>query len=711
MAKKKPVEVDTLTQVQRDVRSALEYVRSGYWDTWDDCWGLYNNEPISNMVGYYGTANSFDPMVFSTVETILANVYGSKPKFNFTPTMKEQAKDTKILNALANSYWERDDMSQKMVPFGREVEITGNAITFTGWMKDRPTQNHIALRDCLLDPTARSLSECRFAAYRRLTTLADLKKSTTYNGDTDAWEPRYKNLDMVRTWSNGQDDQTDKELKDCYDGSTLDGEAMKDQVEVIYYVTREKVVEIANRSEIIYEEDTPFQKDAYTAKVMVVDDENPDAPPTPTKIRVDAIEPFLPVAMQRCYIDPSMLFAKGEIEPIAELQMLLNDTINQKVDNVSLNLDEVKLIDPQYADLIPQIQSAPGAIIPVPPNAMREMPKQDMTQSADAEIMRIKQSMRETTGADEVIKGAKTANDPTATEINAQMNQAGQRFGMKIQGLENEYYKQLATIWFKMVQIFVTGKQVVKVVGEDGVKWLQYNPDLYWGEYEPMVQLEAVAKAHDKEKQANAVQMLTVLRGDPLVNQRELYKKSFTDAFGMDDDEAELLLVPDPSQAQAGMPPGQPGQPGQPQGAPGQGQVVQGQPGMQQPPQGSPTVQSPGGQVHEVADLTKLYLGTTDENLKAQIVQAMGFQPTDPSQQPPDPKAADMQVNAALKIQQAQHLQAMTADQQAHAQGLDKAKLVLEAHKHALNVEQAQQAAMLAQQQAQSAQEPAGVNG
>lgn len=49
----------------------------------------------------------------------------------------------------------------------------------------------------------------------------------------------------------------------------------------------------------------------------------------------------------------------------------------------------------------------------------------------------------------------------------------------------------------------------------------------------------------------------------------------------------------------------------------------------------SPTaVQAPGGAVHESADLTKLYLGTMDEGLKMQIIQAMGFTPSPPQPQP-----------------------------------------------------------------------------
>lgn len=50
-------------------------------------------------------------------------------------------------------------------------------------------------------------------------------------------------------------------------------------------------------------------------------------------------------------------------------------------------------------------------------------------------------------------------------------------------------------------------------------------------------------------------------------------------------------------------------------------------------------VTSPNGQVHESADLTKLYLGTTDEGLKMQIIEAMGFKPSPPqeTQEQPQP--------------------------------------------------------------------------
>lgn len=64
-----------------------------------------------------------------------------------------------------------------------------------------------------------------------------------------------------------------------------------------------------------------------------------------------------------------------------------------------------------------------------------------------------------------------------------------------------------------------------------------------------------------------------------------------------------------------------------------QQKVMELQANVQQQPSAT-AVSSPTGQVHESADLVKLYLGTTDEGLKMQIVKTMGFEPSPPVLQP-----------------------------------------------------------------------------
>ena len=77
----------------------------------------------------------------------------------------------------------------------------------------------------------------------------------------------------------------------------------------------------------------------------------------------------------------------------------------------------------------------------------------------------------------------------------------------------------------------------------------------------------------------------------------------------------------------------------------------------QQASQSQTTVTAPGGVVHESADLVKLYLGTTDEALKAQIIQTLGFQPSPPP--PPQSKMAGVQLNDPHLSQAANHIQGL----------------------------------------------------
>lgn len=82
-------------------------------------------------------------------------------------------------------------------------------------------------------------------------------------------------------------------------------------------------------------------------------------------------------------------------------------------------------------------------------------------------MFRIKEEMRRATAADEVIQGvSQDKGRITATEIQAQMNQASRRFSTKLTNLEDEGYAQLGRIIFKMVQIFVDQKIAVRMAGQ-----------------------------------------------------------------------------------------------------------------------------------------------------------------------------------------------------------------------------------------------------
>lgn len=699
MATIKKTPTDLLDQAKADIASAWEYVKSGYAPKWDDAWKLYNGESVDSK--YSGISKSFDPITRNVVETNVANVFGNKPRVAYLPTMLEQQKETKVLNQMFNYTWDKNNLSYHIIPFGRSLYVTGNATIWSTWDMDTDwiKAETIAIRDCIFDPNARNPWEMRYGGYRKLVMKEDLE---TVEMIVDGKHvPKYKNLDKIPTWTNGTDKESDKQLKDCYTGSFLDGNAKMGQLELVtlYYVrgkNRGKVIEVANRSVIVYEGDSPFQKPEEKREVHCAQFDEKGQPildemkkPVLKKEQMTdpRIDPFIPVAFQRDTVDESLLYGTGEIEPIADLQEQLNDTINLKRDNFTHNINNQWTIDPKFKDQIPKIKNIPNSIYSLPAGALMPLQKLDMTGSADVEILRIKNSIRETSAMDEVVEGSQAKANTTATQINQQMNQAGQRFAIKLQGLENEAFHSLSDQWFKLFRIFVTEKQVIRITGRRGIDWLTLDPDLYWGSYEPKVTLEQNAKAMAQDEIKRIEGAANILLNNPYVDQKEMTRIIAQKLFQYDDDEADSILVKDEDMQ---------GAQGAPQGLP------QGMPAM---PQGGAFPTMPNGQLAaNPSAMPAPEAGPEPFNPQQRIIETINFKDL-----PEDAKQAvlrdQLQIESTMPSPTQQAINAQGLQLHAAQQKLqhDAAKTLLDHHRQgqqfAHTVQQAQVSNDMQQQQ------------
>lgn len=537
-----------LSSVMGDFERARKYVETNYQEIWEDCFKAYN--AIRTRRGYSGVADDFIPEIFSIVESLKAAIAGSKPKFKYMPLDEEQEQDTEILNALVDYYWSCNNMTEKMLNWVGDMIIYGNGVFMVSWEENKPLVHHIPLSDFFIDPTATHLNRpeergyAKFAGYRYLTSIEQLKAKKMFSVDTGDLVDMYKNLDMVTEGTLG--DADDKTRKEQLLGSTLGKDAAKHQVEIIEYYTAKKKIIIANRSVIIFEGDNPFQRAEKTITGVALINGVPEE----TKTIIPGIKGFLPFAVLRNYTDSNLFFARGDVEVLIPMQEALNDTSSQKRDNLAYALNNMWQIDPRFKHLAEQIESMPGAVFPIPKGALTPIEKQDMSPAADTEISRLTQAMRTASAADAAVQGvAQKFSRTTATEIAAQLNQASTRFTTKIQNLEDEGFAQLARIFYKMIQIFVDKELAVRVVGKTGTTWKDYDPKKYTGEYQPRVILEATAKA-EAEQMAQAVQVAAQFgMNNPMVNQEALLRKIFTAIFpdAPKDDIDELLTPPAPA--------------------------------------------------------------------------------------------------------------------------------------------------------------------
>jgi hypothetical protein len=524
----------SLDMVVKDFETSWKYTQTSWHERWERNHYLYNGQRTKRS--YEGITDSFVPMTFSTVETMVSALFGAKPKFNYDAPQDKPEQKTDILNGLLDYYWDKNQWSLKVINTGRSMIKLGTGIDYFFWDIDHPVMVSVPLRDFFIDPTATRIDNARYVGRRFLTTKEELASFEIVDLDAEPDEDgnyplkkKYKNVPAVKP--GGTVENTDQQEKNLWYGSTI-SEPEKDQVEVIEYWTEDRVISVANRATVI--EDA---ENYYKAKSRSNGDAHPRG--------------IVPFADARNYVDESLFYAKGDVDFIADEQELLNDLTNQYVDAITFTLNPMFEVDRSDADKINEVESLPGAVYPYP---VRPIPMGNVPMDAFNERMNIKSEIRETTASNEVVRGGSNDGSATATEINAQIAGAGQRISLKVTQIENGYFHRVGQIVFRMVQLFVTEKMMVKIIGKDGAKWEEFDPSEFNGDYEPRVQLDITLQAQERQKAAEVKEFLGAFLGDPDINQRELKKMALHRGFNLDPDEVDMLMAEEQPAQMPGMP-------------------------------------------------------------------------------------------------------------------------------------------------------------
>lgn len=536
----------TLNKVLKKYRASRKYTEGAFWDTWIDCWKLYNNQRIA--IGYDGNTDVFIPETYTEIQGIKAHLINGDLEVEFLPTHPEQTGDVQTLQDLFNYAWMKDSMSQKIDSTITEYLVTGNCYiwSYVG-LNGLPCQKVVSAKDCFFDPQIidyDQLCDQGYAGYRYLTTLDALKAETVPNAEYDesdkkstASVPRYKNLDQVGQYNDDDSDLTAKqEREEMLQGSTL--EDHEDEVECIVYYDKDKMITIANRTVVIEEVDNPFQRKAKT--INSVDDQG-----QPVPFQMPEIKPFIPVAPFRNLVDANLWYARGDVEIIAESQERLNDVQSQKSDNLTYQLNRMWALDPAYAQKIDEIQSIPGAVFTIPPGALEQIPTQPIGADADIEIARIKSEMQAASGSNEAMTGTlQTSGRQSAYQINQSLVAMGARFQVKIKNLENEAFKILVSNMWKIMQIYIDKEIPIRVMGPQGSSWAAYNPGLYLGDYDVDVKLGATAETIKETQRQQMMQFYLLASKQPFVDQQGLFQIAGTEIFNLPKRDVQALIMP-----------------------------------------------------------------------------------------------------------------------------------------------------------------------
>jgi hypothetical protein len=516
----KAKEADILDKVIRDFDSAV-MTRAPHEEKWVRWYKLYRSYTEKKDTG----ANLFIPYTFSAIESvvprIISTMFASRPYIGVLPVNEESVDKAKMHEKLLDyqltqrintielaSMWIKEALmygTSHIKPVWRyEIRNVKQKVPVTSILGvsmeskyqdteivayDDPHVEHIDIWDIYVDPDATNVDDAEYVVHRVFRTKEHIKRMAQ-NGI-------YKNIEKIgNSFSPTSSDEIGSEERMSSIGLSKSPK-QQDKIELLEYWTDERIIVVANRSAIIRNEPNPF----WHGK-----------------------KPFIRIVDHPV---PHEYYGIGEIEPIEYLQYELNDTRNQRMDNVNLVLNRMwKVL--RGSDIIPeQLISRPGGFIEVDDMGdIEEVKFTDVTSSSYKEEEEIKRDIDRTVGVFDYARGETTDRRETATTASILSNAANERFKLKVQLMEDMGLRRLGLMLIQLNQQFIDSERVIRVVGDDGVNFEILSPEDIIGEFDIMPIGSTVEPIINKETRVNQlISLYGVMKDSPHINQSEFLKK------------------------------------------------------------------------------------------------------------------------------------------------------------------------------------------
>lgn len=596
--KAKPVKdeskVDSVLETaKKRFKDSWDYQAANWHDKWDRDNLLYDNERWA--ANYEGVTDTFVPMVFSTIETMVAEVNNANIRFQFKTGNPMLKYDDAAVNGLIEEWWDQDDWDLLVEEGTRETFVTGMVANFVSWEGDHPHIEQVAMRDAIIDPTIKKPADLQKpGAYggRRFRVRKDsLDEIEIVDADPNSktygqMVPRYSKTPLSP--SGGRfGELTDKEIKEMFSGSTLSS-ASADEDEIIELWDIDRLVSIKNRCHVIEDVVNPHKQRRqfklqlkYVKKGMSLEE---------AKMQAETeAKGFVPIFVFRNYRKTSLFYANSEINAIAKEQEYLNDMTNMEGDFLIRQLAPQRELNPKYKDFIDLVNNDPDTVYPFEQGSLTPIQPPVLAPNSFQNRMNVKNEIRETTAIDQVAKGVANVKDATATEVNAQLNQSGKRIQSKARILEKDGFKWWGWILMNLAQLYIDEPLVVEVSGgsrstaEEAMQ--KYNLPLPSGaavfDPEDFAEVEYVKVSLDidvqngkLEKQKAATNAYSVVIQDSTNNLAKAKEILYPKMFDLDQDDIDEIITPAAQAApMAGGMPGDPSLQGAPAGVPVDGAV------------------------------------------------------------------------------------------------------------------------------------------
>ncbi len=483
MSKLKQHEKDELAgQISGRYQKSYDFQQI-YFNRYIEYYKLYRGILDSGQQNYNGRARLFVPMTYSTIETIMPRLVGAKPKIEATPREHSDINNSIAVTNLLNYQWDEMDMHSKLKLWVKQGLLYGVGMGKLIWNKNKPEFDLVDLFDFYMDPIASDIQSAKYVIHRIERTLEQVKKNKAYDVpkelEEEVMEETYKiRRDAVIGVTRHARNNNGVEIFEYWGDWEIDGEVQP------------ALITLANRRYILR-----IEKNPYTHKQ----------------------KPF--VAFHDTQI-PNEFWSIGEIEPIRKLQYELNDTRNQRMDNVSLILNRLWLVnknaDVDEAELVSQA----GQIIhaqDISEKGIRDLQTPDVTTSSYNEETLIKDDAKTASGVNDFISGqagsgisGSSIGNETARGIMLLQEAGNARFRYKLDNLEDSL-KKLGEQLIALNQQFITKAQLIRIIGEKGLQWVDVTPEEIKGQFDLQVEAGSTQPMNKSVRRAEARELLATV--------------------------------------------------------------------------------------------------------------------------------------------------------------------------------------------------------
>jgi hypothetical protein len=513
-----------------------EYIRSrnflnGVFSNYITWYELYRGTQTDK--NYEGRANLFIPEAYSAVETIYSRIIRSFLGPKVKPQESGDVDHAKSNEILLNWQTRVYDFKQPFKDMVKDALIYGSGLLKVTWAfdmdkkLDHPVIECVDPLDYFFDPDAPSRHEARWEMHRTWKSLEEL--------EGDRSKP-YINLDKLKDLAGEDDTNTDSGTDMGFHFRRDTAPADRNQ-NIVTHKGKFEVFEFWGRFKA---EGDKEEKDWLVCiaanNILIRMEENPYKDILPGSGR--------PFVQMKAYDVPHEFLGMGVIEPIEKLQKELNDTRNQRMDNVTQVINPmwqvVRGAGIKQQDLI----SRPNGIVwTTIPNGVSPLAPADITQSSYNEETIIKQDIQKTIGIPEVAAGSlQGLQGEAAATILALQESANVRFDVLI----GEFATAIREAYLNVMalnQKLMDKKTTVRIEGDEAMEFATFSKEDIKGRFDLDVEVET--QSNKIVKRQEAFQLYQLLAANPLVNQSE-NTKLLLESLERKDIEKLMTLPPPP---------------------------------------------------------------------------------------------------------------------------------------------------------------------